>query len=913
MAADRWAVRSARPWLGASVLAVGGLAFASCTRAPERPADTPTSLADVTRMDRRALERGLAVDAEAVTVFHDPSWERLIVQQDGRCVAVDATGVDPVLAPGERIRVSGFTAFERNGPMIVLPRIARLAGAGERTWRRTPAGRPVLPEQGLDCLELQVRVRSVHQIDSEHLSLQASVDGRSVEGIVMDVANSALLRDGDTVVVRGAVETLRTDGGGPERWRIYLQGEGAFERIGGAPPAPPAAGRPRPAPAPLTGLLPIKMLSAADAARGLPVHVRGVVTGASARASGGAQEIILQDADCALYATTDGATEAATFGSLVELEGRTAPGAFAPIVVYSTLRVLGRVPPPTPLVATDLDTGLSARTENAWSVAKGVLRPNGAEFVVATGTSELPLFFFTGDAAPLQRLVDAEVEVSGVFAVIHRARRIVGYRLLVQHPDHIVVTRPAPQPDPPTVWPIAQLFTYWPAGRPLHRISVRGVVTGVFHPDRVYVDDGTAGVLCETAGRLPAVGATVTASGFLPGSGPEHRLTRVHLRDSGQAAAAAPPPARLTIGQVAGGDHDGRLLSMTGRLIARTRSLGREWLTLEADQHTISAVLELPAPTPAVEQLRIGSELRVTGVGEMDWDRTRVPPRVRAARVRLRSGADLEVLRAAPWWTSGRIAGLLATALALASISLVWSVSLRRQVGRQTRVIRAQMATLHEQSDDRERARRKLEQALDEQLSLLREVHHRVKNNLQAIIHLMEIERDRIADPHARALLDDLRERAHTMALVYEQLYQSPSVARVDMETYLEALGGRLQDLLCAGRRIDVDVDAAGVSLDVSQAMPCGLIVNELVTNAFKHAFPLAVRDRGRIRVTLSQTARAVRLEVADDGIGVSGERQRQGAVGLELVALWARHQLGGRLTMQSERGTTFTVEFEGS
>ena len=322
-------------------------------------------------------------------------------------------------------------------------------------------------------------------------------------------------------------------------------------------------------------------------------------------------------------------------------------------------------------------------------------------------------------------------------------------------------------------------------------------------------------------------------------------------------------------------------------------------------------MLELPEPTATVEQLRVGSELRVTGIGEIDWDRSRVPPRVRATRVRLRSPADLEVLRAAPWWTTGRIFGLLATALALAAISFTWSVSLRRQVGRQTWVIRDQMATLHEQSDDRERARRKLEQALGEQVSLLREVHHRVKNNLQAIIHLMEIERDRIADPRARSFLDDLRERAHTMALVYEQLYQSPTVAHVEMEPYLEALGGRLQELLCAGRRIDVDVDAAGVSLDVSKAMPCGLIVNELVTNAFKHAFPSDGRDCGRIRVELRMSGQRVRLEVADDGIGVSEESQRQGAVGLQLVSLWARHQLGGQLTMRSERGTTFTVEFD--
>jgi two-component sensor histidine kinase len=232
-------------------------------------------------------------------------------------------------------------------------------------------------------------------------------------------------------------------------------------------------------------------------------------------------------------------------------------------------------------------------------------------------------------------------------------------------------------------------------------------------------------------------------------------------------------------------------------------------------------------------------------------------------------------------------------------------------VRQQTKLIRDQMARLREQGEERERAKKKLEKSLDEQVSLLREVHHRVKNNLQAIIHLMEMERDRIEDPRALSLLDSVRERARTMALVYEQVYQSQSVARVDMDSYLQALGERLQELLCAGRQIQVDVDAAGMSLDVSKAMPCGLIVNELLTNAFKYAFPPGVRDRGRIRVGLTQVAGTVRLEVADDGVGMSQEG-RQGALGLQLVSLWATHQLGGRLTVRSDQGTTFIVEFDG-
>jgi two-component sensor histidine kinase len=906
----RYAVHRMGRLRGVSVLALVGFGLMSWAESRNDLPTTLKSLAEVARLDRRALERGHAVDTEAVAVFHDPSWERLVVQQNGHCVAVDATGVDPALSYGDRVHLSGFTAFERNGPVIVLPRITRLSTGGVRTWSRASSLAPLVPDEGVACLEIQARVRGVRQLDSEHTSLEASVDGRALEGIVIDIANSALLHEGDTVILRGPVETIPAADHVSRRWRIYLQGDGAFERVGGqARPLPqPSPGPAEPRSAPLTRLLQIKRLSSQDAARGLPVRVRGVVTGASAQASNGAQELILQDSDCGVYATTETLTEAASFGSLVELEGRTGPGAFSPIVVYSTLRVLGKAPLPTPLPAADLDARLSSRTENAWTVLKGVLRPHAGEFAVATPDGELPLYFFTGDIGSLQRLIDAEVEVSGVFAVIHRARRVVGYRLLVQSPERIVQTRPA---GAAPLYPISQLFTYWPSGRPLHRISIRGAVTGVFHPDLVYVDDGTAGVLCQTAGRPSGIGAVVTASGFLPVSGPDHRLTRAQLRETGQRAGAVPPPPVLTIEEILGGEHDGRLLRMVGQLRERTRSMGREWLTLEADQRTISAVLELPAPTASIEQLRVGSELRVTGIGEMDWDRSRVPPRVRAARLLLRSPNDVELLRAASWWTRGRIFGLLATVLAVASVSLVWLASLRRQVRQQTKLIRDQMARLREQGEERERAKKKLEKSLDEQVSLLREVHHRVKNNLQAIIHLMEMERDRIEDPRALSLLDSVRERARTMALVYEQVYQSQSVARVDMDSYLQALGERLQELLCAGRQIQVDVDAAATSLDVSKAMPCGLIVNELLTNAFKYAFPPGVRDRGRIRVGLTQVAGTVRLEVADDGVGMSQEG-RQGALGLQLVSLWATHQLGGRLTVRSDQGTTFIVEFDG-
>lgn len=836
-------------------LATAGLALGSCGGDPHVVARRLESLADVARLDRNALEQGRAVEVEAVTVFHDPSWERLVVQAAGQCIAVDAAGIDLPLSPGERVRIAGFTAHERNGPVIVLPRIVRLPSREKRTWRAAGSLAVLAGRQGVECLEVPARVRGVRQLDSEHGSVAATVDGGEIEGIVMNVPNSSLLQEGEDVVLRGPVETLPAAADGVPRWRIYVQGDGSFERVGGGPRTssiqPPAA-RAMPGPAILTSLLRVKLLSDEEAVRGIPVRLRGVVTGASARAPGGAQEIVLQDSDCGLYATTNADTSAATLGSLVQIEGRTSPGAFAPSVVYSSLRVLGRAVLPRPLSVASLMSGLSARTENVRAAVQGVLRPHGAEFVVATPNGELPLFFFTGAPAALERMVDAEVEASGVFAVVHRARQVVGYRLLVQSPEQIVLVRPSLDPTLAPSWPVARLFAYWPDGRPLHRVSTRGVVTGVFHPGRVYVDDGSAAVLCEVDGSPPRVGAVVTASGFLPVGGPEHRLTRARVL-VGSGRGAIPPPPALTLEQLLGGEHDGRLLRVVGRLRERERSMGREMLTLEADQRTFTAVLELPSPTAFLQRLRVGSDLRVTGIGEMDWDHSLVPPRVRAVRVRLRSPADLELLRAASWWTRDRIFGLLATVLAFASASLVWLLSLRRQVRQQTTVIRSQMESLRVQAEERERARQRLEKSLGEEQALLREVHHRVKNNLQAIIHLMEMERDRIGDSRARALLDGLRERARTMALVYEQVYQSQSLARVDMGPYLQALAERLQDVFSEGRSIRIDVEAAGVSLDVSKAMPCGLIVNELLTNALKYAFPPGARATGRVLVRLTE------------------------------------------------------------
>ncbi len=209
--------------------------------------------------------------------------------------------------------------------------------------------------------------------------------------------------------------------------------------------------------------------------------------------------------------------------------------------------------------------------------------------------------------------------------------------------------------------------------------------------------------------------------------------------------------------------------------------------------------------------------------------------------------------------------------------------------------------------------RKRIEEALRRTLAdkevLLREVHHRVKNNLMAIISLLDLKRGAFKDERVDEALRQLQEQARTMALVYEQLYESESLAQVDMQDYLERLAANLLLAFRGDRSVSMRVSAHGVTLDVERATPCGLIVNELVTNALKHAFPDPARP-GLVEVRLGVEGSTGELVVRDDGVGMGQLTHAHEASGLRLVRLWATHQLGGTMEVRARKGTEVVVRF---
>ncbi|MDD5677776.1 MAG: PAS domain S-box protein [Kiritimatiellae bacterium] len=194
---------------------------------------------------------------------------------------------------------------------------------------------------------------------------------------------------------------------------------------------------------------------------------------------------------------------------------------------------------------------------------------------------------------------------------------------------------------------------------------------------------------------------------------------------------------------------------------------------------------------------------------------------------------------------------------------------------------------------------------------LLKEIHHRVKNNLQVISSLLKLQLGHVQDRQAAAVIRECQNRIKSIAIVHEKLYQSRSLAEVDIGNYIQSLISHLfRMFLVDPGSVTMDVAVDNVALHIDQAIPCSLIINELVSNALKYAFP--DNRRGVIRIRLQAGANDLfRLEVGDNGVGFPSQVdfRNTASLGLQLVMTFVE-QLGGSIERSPGPGTTFVVTF---
>ncbi len=267
-----------------------------------------------------------------------------------------------------------------------------------------------------------------------------------------------------------------------------------------------------------------------------------------------------------------------------------------------------------------------------------------------------------------------------------------------------------------------------------------------------------------------------------------------------------------------------------------------------------------------------------------------------------REGAALRIVIVPPFWQTWWADALYVIALAGGVFGFV-----RFRTVKHTRALREKEARLLAQEEHE----KTITSSLREKEVLLKEVHHRVKNNLQVISSLLNIQAYQTGDQSVRRLFRETQDRVRSMALVHEKLYRSADMANIDFGEYLTTVTSELmRSAYRAG--ITCTVHAESMFLGVDIAIPCGLIVNELVSNALKHAF--RDRDRGEVIVTLRRADReTLEMTVADDGVGFPPgvDIQALTSMGMNLVVTLTG-QIAGRVALDRSHGTKIVVAFPG-
>ena len=210
---------------------------------------------------------------------------------------------------------------------------------------------------------------------------------------------------------------------------------------------------------------------------------------------------------------------------------------------------------------------------------------------------------------------------------------------------------------------------------------------------------------------------------------------------------------------------------------------------------------------------------------------------------------------------------------------------------------------------DRKKAEEQIKASLKEKEVLLREIHHRVKNNLQVVSSLLSLQSNTLTDDNMREVFNESQNRIRSMALVHENLYQGENLANIDFRKYIEALAsGLLQSYGGDANKVTLSIIIDDISLGIDIAIPCGLIINELVANSLKHAFPHG--RKGEIKIELHSVDNTFELIVSDNGRGIPEniDFKNTESLGLMLVTILAEDQLDGEITLEREGGTTFHV-----